>query len=105
MADKMMLCGPIHRLPENLWVEGAIALDKDTGFFTFYRATTTPVQEIKHNLMAAGTGEDKIILFEGFKERLIGIVKPLNDAIRAKNNSLTDGQTPVFQNIACPPTA
>jgi len=80
MTDKMMHCGPIHRLPEDLWVEGVIALDEETGFYTFYRATVEPAQVIEQRLIKAKA--KGIRLFEGFKQQLIAIVKPLNYAMK-----------------------
>ena len=86
MTDKMMYCGPIHRLPEDLWLAGLIALDKETGLYTFHWAIVIPdLQQYKQTLIRAGVKEEEITLFEGLKKDLIAIIKPLNDAIRAKN--------------------
>lgn len=95
----MMHCGPIHRLPEDLWVEGVIALDEETGFYTFYRATTEPAQVIEQRLIKAKA--KGIRLFEGFKQQLIAIVKPLNDAIRAKKK-MSDIQPAPHKELPCP---
>lgn len=80
-----MHCGPIHRLPEDLWLAGLIALDKETDLYTFHWAIVIPdLQQYKQTLIKAGVKEEEIIYFEGHKEKLIAIVRPLNDAIRAK---------------------
>ena len=70
MGDKMMRCGPIHRLPKNLWLSGLIALDNETGFYTFHWANIIPdLQQYKQRLIKeAGVKEEEIIFFEGDKK-------------------------------------
>jgi hypothetical protein len=92
-------CGPIHGLPEDLWIEGVIALDEEMGFYTFYRATTEPAQVIEQRLIKVKA--KGIRLFEGFKQQLIAIVKPLNDAIRA-NKKMLDIQPTPRKDLPCP---
>lgn len=94
-----MHCRPIHRLPEDLWIEGIIALDEEEGLYTFYRAITNPVQEIERNLVKAGAKD--IIFFEGFKQQLIAIVRPLNDAIRAKKMNQENHLSSPPEELSC----
>jgi len=97
-------CGPIHSLPDELWIEGVIALNEETGFYTFYRATTDPAQVIEQRLIKAKA--KGIRLFEGFKQQLIAIVKPLNDAIRAEKKDLPGERQPsLSQRLPCSVTA
>jgi hypothetical protein len=100
--EKNMHCGPIHRLPEDLWLTGLIVPDKETGLYTFYWANLIPnLQQFKEKLMELGMKEEEIIPFEGIKKKLISIVKPLNDVIRAKQNGLPDCQSPSPGEILC----
>jgi|GEM_PF-1543676 len=101
--QKHMHCGPIHRLPEDLWVEGVIAFNPETGFFTFYRATTDTVQSIKERLEKSNA--EGIRVFEGYKQQLISVVKPLNDKIRAKQVPVEDQKTLPGEGLLCPTAA